>query len=92
VRSVLTMAAVVATASILSACIGENKNQVMASCLLQYSKTDGTLGDPEFKKIGLCMKSHGFDVDQECAHIADPIILDCFKPMTLENKIRAYVE
>jgi hypothetical protein len=92
VRSVLTMAAVVATTSILSACIGENKNQVMASCSLQYMRPDGTRGDLEFKKIGLCMKSHGFDVITECAHVLDPIGLECFEPMTLENKIRAYVE
>lgn len=76
----------------LSSCIGENKEQVMASCHLQYSRSDGSLGGPEYRKIGLCMKSHGFEVDQDCAHIPDPITAECFKPTTLENKIRAYVE
>ena len=76
----------------LSSCIGENKNQVLASCRLQYSRSDGSLGEPEYQKIGLCMQSHGFDIARVCAHIPNPGIADCFEPVTLENKIRAYLE
>jgi hypothetical protein len=75
----------------LSSCIGENKEQVLASCRLQYSRSDGTLFEPEFKKIGLCMRSHGFGPAQLCAD-PNPGIAECFEPVTLENKIRAYVD
>ena len=92
VRSILTVTAVVATTCILSACIGENKHQVNASCRLQYSRSDGTISPSEYRKIGMCMEAHGFEIDQELCTDPEPILPDCFKPMTLENKIRAYVE
>jgi hypothetical protein len=57
---------VIALAVSLSSCIGENKNQVLASCRLQYSRSDGSLGEPEYQNIGLCMQSHGFDIARVC--------------------------
>jgi hypothetical protein len=89
VRSILTITAVVATVCILSACVGENKHQVMASCRLQYS--DGNDYTFEwFKKIRMCMEAHGFEIDQERCIALE--VADCYKPTTLDNKLRAVVD
>jgi hypothetical protein len=70
-------------------CCGENKEQVFASCRLQYTKSVGStlFGDTDWYQVGLCMKAHGFTVVEPCP--PDSGVPACWKPMTLEKKIRA---
>jgi hypothetical protein len=79
----------------LSSCIGENKKQVMASCLLQYDLNHpiGTLMSQETgRNIQLCMESHGFAIGSGsyCQPVA--LIAECYKPATWKNKIRVFVD
>jgi hypothetical protein len=66
-------------AATLSSC-GEKKEQVLASCQLQYMRNDGVLLDPEWRKVRLCMESHGFTVNGDCSD-PYPASPECFKRM-----------
>ena len=80
---------IIALAVMLSSCVGENKKQVLASCILQYR--DGTLSRQNEQNIILCMKSHGFELTLLCFKMPEPTVDVCYKPMTWENKMRSYV-
>jgi len=88
-RTSMRVFIITALAVILSSCMGENKNQVLASCVLQYR--DGTLSRQNAQTIIMCMKSHGFELTLLCFKMPEPTVAACYKPMTWENKMRAYV-
>jgi hypothetical protein len=77
----------------LSSCIGENKNQVLASCFLQHNPTIGApISDKTAQLIQLCMASHGFEAGSEKYCQPSALIAECYKPATWENKIRGFVD